>query len=269
MRFDRSRLRRGEWIVGAWAACCCAGASMLGACRVVRRTADRRARSTGWNGLTHLRWLAAGHDRAVALALVFFQATRRAPALPVSFSRVRHGARRVTALWLIYRVLISPAGRQPRARRDASALAQRARDRRTAATSSMRRGGNRAQATPRGRSATVEPRAARPRRPRIAPDARPRPGTARRPARAARAERRRGRADGARSCRKVLDHVEKIRELDLEGVPPTSHVVDVVERAAGRRAASRACRSSGAGQAPEPGLPTGRLRRAQPRASAR
>jgi aspartyl-tRNA(Asn)/glutamyl-tRNA(Gln) amidotransferase subunit C len=27
---------------------------------------------------------------------------------------------------------------------------------------------------------------------------------------------------------KVLDHIERIRELDLEGVPPTSHVVDVV-----------------------------------------
>jgi aspartyl-tRNA(Asn)/glutamyl-tRNA(Gln) amidotransferase subunit C len=27
---------------------------------------------------------------------------------------------------------------------------------------------------------------------------------------------------------KVLDHVEKIRELDLADVPPTSHVVDVV-----------------------------------------
>jgi aspartyl-tRNA(Asn)/glutamyl-tRNA(Gln) amidotransferase subunit C len=26
----------------------------------------------------------------------------------------------------------------------------------------------------------------------------------------------------------VLDHIEKIRELDLEGVEPTSHVVDVV-----------------------------------------
>ena len=25
----------------------------------------------------------------------------------------------------------------------------------------------------------------------------------------------------------VLDHIEKISELDLEGVPPTSHVVDV------------------------------------------
>ena len=27
---------------------------------------------------------------------------------------------------------------------------------------------------------------------------------------------------------KVLDHIEAIRELDLEGVEPTSHVVDVV-----------------------------------------
>lgn len=26
----------------------------------------------------------------------------------------------------------------------------------------------------------------------------------------------------------VLDHIEKIRELDLEGVPPTSHVIDLV-----------------------------------------
>ena len=26
---------------------------------------------------------------------------------------------------------------------------------------------------------------------------------------------------------KVLDHIEKIRELDLRDVPPTSHVVDV------------------------------------------
>jgi aspartyl-tRNA(Asn)/glutamyl-tRNA(Gln) amidotransferase subunit C len=27
---------------------------------------------------------------------------------------------------------------------------------------------------------------------------------------------------------KVLDHIDKIRELDLEGVPPTSHVIDVI-----------------------------------------
>jgi aspartyl-tRNA(Asn)/glutamyl-tRNA(Gln) amidotransferase subunit C len=28
---------------------------------------------------------------------------------------------------------------------------------------------------------------------------------------------------------KVLDHIEKIRELDLEGVAPTSHVVEVTD----------------------------------------
>lgn len=28
---------------------------------------------------------------------------------------------------------------------------------------------------------------------------------------------------------KVLGHIEKIRELDLEGVAPTSHVVDVTD----------------------------------------
>jgi len=27
---------------------------------------------------------------------------------------------------------------------------------------------------------------------------------------------------------KVLDHIERIRELDLDDVPPTSHVVEVV-----------------------------------------
>ena len=31
----------------------------------------------------------------------------------------------------------------------------------------------------------------------------------------------------AKELSHVLDHIEKIRELDLEGVPPTSHVVEV------------------------------------------
>lgn len=42
---------------------------------------------------------------------------------------------------------------------------------------------------------------------------------------------------------KVLDHIEKIRELDLDGVEPTSHVIDVVN-------ALRA-------DTPEPSLPQG------------
>jgi aspartyl-tRNA(Asn)/glutamyl-tRNA(Gln) amidotransferase subunit C len=32
----------------------------------------------------------------------------------------------------------------------------------------------------------------------------------------------------AEELSKVLDHIEKIRELDLKGVAPTSHVIDVV-----------------------------------------
>ena len=32
----------------------------------------------------------------------------------------------------------------------------------------------------------------------------------------------------AEELSKVLDHIEKIRELDLDDVAPTSHVVDVV-----------------------------------------
>jgi aspartyl-tRNA(Asn)/glutamyl-tRNA(Gln) amidotransferase subunit C len=31
----------------------------------------------------------------------------------------------------------------------------------------------------------------------------------------------------ARELSKVLEHIEKMRELDLEDVPPTSHVVEV------------------------------------------
>ena len=31
----------------------------------------------------------------------------------------------------------------------------------------------------------------------------------------------------ARELSAVLDHIERVSELDLEGVPPTSHVIDV------------------------------------------
>ena len=41
----------------------------------------------------------------------------------------------------------------------------------------------------------------------------------------------------------ILDHIENINELDLEGVEPTSHVVSARERAArGRAAAELAAR---------------------------
>ena len=40
----------------------------------------------------------------------------------------------------------------------------------------------------------------------------------------------------------VLDHIEKISALDLDGVPPTTHVVDVRTRC-GPTCRARACRA--------------------------
>jgi aspartyl-tRNA(Asn)/glutamyl-tRNA(Gln) amidotransferase subunit C len=60
---------------------------------------------------------------------------------------------------------------------------------------------------------------------------------------------------------KVLDHIDMVRELDLQGVAPTSHVVDVVNSL--RRDEPEPClsREVALAQAPEPvdggfGVPT-------------
>ncbi len=55
----------------------------------------------------------------------------------------------------------------------------------------------------------------------------------------------------ARELSAVLDHVAKIGELDLDGVAPTSHVVEVDRRAAPRRAAPVAAARGRARQAPD------------------
>src|SRR5437763_8866639 len=59
----------------------------------------------------------------------------------------------------------------------------------------------------------------------------------------------------------VLDHIEKIRELDLQGVPPTSHVVDVAAPLRADQPVSSLPRESVLASAPEPveggfGVPT-------------
>src|SRR5262249_38081062 len=72
--FDPSRLRRGEWLVGG-------GALVL----VVSLFVPWYASLNGWHGLENLRWLVLV-TVLVALALVWFQATRRSPAVPVTFS---------------------------------------------------------------------------------------------------------------------------------------------------------------------------------------
>jgi hypothetical protein len=97
--FDPSRLRRGEWLVGG-------GAVVLVVSLFVLPWYGSR---NGWHGLETLRWLVL-LTVLVALALVWFQATRRAPAIPVSFSAIVTVVGLLNLIALIYRVLINQPG---------------------------------------------------------------------------------------------------------------------------------------------------------------
>jgi hypothetical protein len=103
MRFAPSRLRSGEWAVAI-------SAVVLLVLMFVPAWYDPRvggvASRNGFHSLTGLRWLVL-ITLATAFALVFLQATRRAPAMPVSFSVFVTVLGALTSLWMIYRVLIS------------------------------------------------------------------------------------------------------------------------------------------------------------------
>jgi cytochrome bd-type quinol oxidase subunit 2 len=107
MTFDPARLRRGEWLAGASAV---ALLVFLFALKWYRPGAPPRSEN-GWHGITHLRWLMLVTILA-SLVLVYVQATRAAPAVPVSMSVIVTLLAIVTLLWLGYRVVISPPPHQ-------------------------------------------------------------------------------------------------------------------------------------------------------------
>jgi hypothetical protein len=115
MDFDPSRLRRGEWIAGASSLVLLASTFLLkwyGVKGVFAPTAASLSRSTsynGWHALTHVRWLVLLTVLA-GLALFLFQATRSAPAIPVTMSVITTVLGILTLLALIYRVLINTPG---------------------------------------------------------------------------------------------------------------------------------------------------------------
>jgi hypothetical protein len=116
MSFEVSRLRSGEWIASGGALALlivlfvAPWYGLTGAAKRAAQLAGQETTINGYNEYTHLRWLIL-LTIAVALALVILQATRRAPALPVSFSVFVTVLGGLTSLWLIYRVLISvPSG---------------------------------------------------------------------------------------------------------------------------------------------------------------
>ncbi len=64
---------------------------------------------SGWNALSVLRWVIL-ITIVAAFALAWFQATRRAPALPASLSTITTVLGTIVTLALIWRVLISLPG---------------------------------------------------------------------------------------------------------------------------------------------------------------
>lgn len=110
-----TRLRRGEYIVGVSSLVLLASMFLLGWYGLNQRLAPTAAQlglstsSDGWDGLSHVRWLLLV-TIAAGFALVFFQATRRAPAIPVSLSVIVTVLALLSLLALVYRVLLSPPG---------------------------------------------------------------------------------------------------------------------------------------------------------------
>jgi hypothetical protein len=103
-----SRLRRGESIAGAGALVLLV--SMFALKWYGLATGLGGATSVnGWDSLTHLRWLILV-TVACCFALVYLQASRRSPALPVSASVIASVLALLTVLALIYRVLINEPG---------------------------------------------------------------------------------------------------------------------------------------------------------------
>jgi hypothetical protein len=97
------RLRAPELVTGAAAV----------ALAVLMAVAHWYGARTGWQVLTGARWLAVV-TIALALLLVFTQATRAAPAVPVTLSLLTTLVGVLNGLWLLYRVAIE-AGAHERA----------------------------------------------------------------------------------------------------------------------------------------------------------
>jgi hypothetical protein len=101
-----SRLRSGEVIAAIAAVILLADLLAVSWYSV---TGDSGVSATGWQALSVLRWLIA-LTAVIALALAWFQAARRAPALPSSLSVIATVFGALTTLTLVWRVLISLPG---------------------------------------------------------------------------------------------------------------------------------------------------------------
>ncbi|MGZ4187181.1 MAG: hypothetical protein ACXVEW_00705 [Solirubrobacteraceae bacterium] len=115
MGFQWSRLRRAEIAAGVAAVVLLVAMFVLpwygykGDLAPLAAKLGVKTSADAWNSLSTTRWLML-LTIAAALALVYLQGTRRSPALPATFSLFVWLLGGLTALVLIYRVLINVPG---------------------------------------------------------------------------------------------------------------------------------------------------------------
>jgi hypothetical protein len=115
MRFRWSRVRRAERVAGAGGLILFIATFLLPWYAVTEYTTSAGPRYfititvDGWTALTHTHWLLF-LTLVATLGLVIFQATRAAPALPVTLSWAVAVLGPLTVLALIYRDFISTVG---------------------------------------------------------------------------------------------------------------------------------------------------------------
>jgi Kef-type K+ transport system membrane component KefB len=103
MELDLSRLRRGEWIAAGSAL------ALLAVMFLLKWYGVPGVSVNAWHALSILRWLML-LTIVTALVLAYLQASRRSPALPVTFSVLLTTVAVLLVLLLIYRVLINEPG---------------------------------------------------------------------------------------------------------------------------------------------------------------
>lgn len=115
MGLRASRLRWPEWLIGGSGVLLLVAMVMLPWYTLTLTSGGAGPRYfvpqqlDGWHGLSVGHWFLF-LTALVAIATAFFQAQRRAPALPVSLSALATLLGGASVIWLIIRVLIAPPG---------------------------------------------------------------------------------------------------------------------------------------------------------------